>query len=296
MRATPRLLFYRPLASPLHAARAGVSACWALALTAAVLTVAHPLALLALLLGVLLTGALSGVGRELRRALGLAAIIGVPIVVVNVLVSRQGLTVFARLGSLGPFGQGNLTTEALAYGAVVALKLAVVIAITTLASLAIDPDELLRIVRRLSFRSALTASLALRMVPLLGADAQRVAEAQRTRPGGPTRGARARLEVVTAIVSGSLDRAMDVAATLEVRGFASARRARASRRPWSRHDAAYALSAVATLALALGGASALSFVAYPSLHLALGVSTALVCLALVATVAAPALDRRGIAR
>jgi energy-coupling factor transport system permease protein len=296
MRAAPRLLFYRPLASPLHTTRAGVSACWALALTAAVLAVAHPLALFALLLGVLLTGALAGVGRELLRALGLAAIIGVPIVVVNVLVSRQGLTVFARLGSLGPFGQGNLTTEALAYGAVVALKLTVVILLTTLASLAIDPDELLRIVRRLSFRSALTASLALRMVPLLGADAQRVAEAQRTRPGGPPRGARARLAVVTAIVSGSLDRAMDVAATLEVRGFASARRARARPRPWSRHDGAYVLSAVGTLALSLGGAPALSFVAYPSLHLALGVNTALVCLALVATVVAPALDRRGIVR
>jgi energy-coupling factor transport system permease protein len=296
MRAAPRLLFYRPLASPLHTARAGVAACWTLALTAVALIVDHPLALLALLLGVLVTGALSGVGRELPRALALAATIGVPIVVINVLVSREGLTVFARLGSLGPFGQGNLTTEALAYGAVVALKLAVVIVVTTLASLAIDPDELLRLVRRLSFRSALTASLALRMIPLLAADAQRVAEAQRTRPGGTPRGARARLAVVAAIVSGSLDRAMDVAATLEVRGFAVARRARASRRPWSRHDAAYALSAAGALGLALGARSALSFGAYPLLHIELGTNTALVCLALCAVVAAPALDRRGIRR
>jgi energy-coupling factor transport system permease protein len=287
-------MFYTPRASPLHSARAGVAACWAVALTAAVLIVNHPLALLALLLGVLLTGVLSGVGRELPRALVLAAMIGVPIVVINVLVSRQGLTVFARLGSLGPFGQGNLTTEALAYGAVVALKLAVVILITTLASLAIDPDELLRIVRRLSFRSALTASLALRMIPLLAADAQRVAEAQRTRPGGPPRGARARLGVVAAIVSGSLDRAMDVAATLEVRGFAFARRARPARRPWSRHDAAYALSAMAALGLALGGSSAFSFAAYPRLHLALGANTALFCVALFVVIAAPGCDRRGI--
>jgi energy-coupling factor transport system permease protein len=296
VRAAPRLLFFRPLASPLHSARAGVAACWALALTAAALIVDHPLALLALLLGVLLTGVFSGLGRELPRALALAAIVGVPIVVVNVLVSREGLTVFARLGSLGPFGQGNLTTEALAYGAVVALKLAVVILITTLASLAIDPDELLRIVRRFSFRSALTASLALRMVPLLAADAQRLAEAQRTRPGGPPHGARARLSVLTAIVSGSLDRAMDVAATLEVRGFAGARRARPKRRPWSRHDVAYALSGAATFALALAAASALAFHPYPLLHASLGGDTALVCVALAAAVAAPTLDRRGIIR
>ena len=273
-----------------------MSACWALALTAVALVVDHPLALLALVLGVLLTGALSGVGRELRRGPALAALIGVPIVVVNVLVSRQGLTVFARLGSLGPFGQGNLTTEALAYGGVVALKLAVVILITTLASVAIDPDDLLRIARRLSFRSALTASLALRMIPLLAADAQRLAEAQRTRPEGPPRGARARLAVVAAIVSGSLDRALDVAATLEVRGFAVAHRARAGRRPWSRHDFGYALSAAGALALALAAGSALSFGAYPRLHGELGVGTVLVCLALVVVVAAPTLDRRGIHR
>jgi energy-coupling factor transport system permease protein len=296
VRTTPRLLFYRPLASPLHAARAGVSASWVLALTAAALIIDHPLALLALLAGVLLTGALSGVARELPRMLGLAALIGVPIVVINVLVSRQGLTVFARLGSLGPFGQGNLTTEALAYGAVVALKLAVVIVVTTLASLAIDPDELLRIVRRLSFRSALTASLALRMIPLLAADAQRLSEAQRTRPDGPPRSARARLAVVAAILGGSLDRAMDVAATLEVRGFAVARRAPRGGRLWSRHDLAYALSAAGVLALVLGAASKLSFAAYPLLHIQLGAGTALACVALLAVVAAPTCDRRGIRR
>ncbi len=65
------------------------------------------------------------------------------------------------------------------------------------------------------------------MLPLLAADAQRLAEAQRTRPGGAPRGARGQVALLRAIVGGSLDRAMDVAATLEVRGFASARRAAA---------------------------------------------------------------------
>src|SRR3979409_758963 len=101
---------------------------------------------------------------------------------VNLLVSRDGLTVFARLGDLGPFGQGDLTLEAVVFGAVIALKVMLLIVITTLASLTVEPDAMLRIVRRLSFRSALTASLATRMIPVLAADAQRLAEAQRTRP------------------------------------------------------------------------------------------------------------------
>src|SRR4029079_7488728 len=107
-----------------------------------------------------------GWGGRLARATRAAAIVWVPIVLVNVLVSREGLTVFARLGDLGPFGQGNLTGEAVVYRGVIAGKVMMLILVTTLASLAVDPDETLRIVRRLSFRSALTASLATRMVPV----------------------------------------------------------------------------------------------------------------------------------
>jgi energy-coupling factor transport system permease protein len=215
-------LFYRRLPTPLHAARAGVGALWVASLSAAALLLFHPLALAALTLAVLGAAAGVGVGREVTRALRTAAIVALPIVTVNVLVSREGLTVFARLGDLGPFGQGDLTVEALVYGAVIALKVTLLILIMTLASLAIDPDELLRALRRFSFRSALTASLATRMVPLLAADAQRLAEAQRTRPGGAPGGARGRVLLLGALVGGSLDRAMDVAATLELRGFATA--------------------------------------------------------------------------
>ncbi len=212
---------------------------------AAVLVLFHPLVLLVLLLAVFGAGAAAGVRAPLARALRTAAIVSIPIVVINVLVSRDGLTVFARLGDLGPFGQGDLTVEALVYGAVIALKVTLLILVTTLASLTVDPDELLRGVRRLSFRSALTASLAVRMIPLLAADSQRISEAQRTRPGGTPSGARARVALLGAVVGGSLDRAMDVAATLELRGFAAAGRApgatdgsslrRRRRRPFTRH-------------------------------------------------------------
>src|SRR5438105_9204546 len=155
------LFFYVRRSSPLHAARAGVGASWALAISSAALVLSHPLALLALLGGVLGGAAGACVWRELRRALALALVVAVPIVLVNVLVSRGGLTVFARLGDLGPFGQGDLTVEALAYGGLIALKVTLVILVIALASLTVDPDELLRVVRRFSFRAALTASIAM---------------------------------------------------------------------------------------------------------------------------------------
>jgi energy-coupling factor transport system permease protein len=137
-------LFYRHRASPLHAARASVGAVWAFALIAAALILFDPIALGALTLAVLGAGANAGVGGQLARTLRLAVLVALPIVLINVLVSRQGLTVFARLGDLGPFGQGDLTVEAVVYGAVIALKVTLLILITTLASLSVDPDELLR--------------------------------------------------------------------------------------------------------------------------------------------------------
>jgi energy-coupling factor transport system permease protein len=300
------LLFYRRLASPLHAARAGIGAVWALALTAAALILYNPLPLGVLALVMLGAAAGAGVGRQLVGTLRTAVIVGLPIVVINVLASRQGLTVFARLGNLGPFGQGDLTVEAVVYGAVIALKVTLLMLITTLASLTVDPDELLRRFRRLSFRSALTASLATRMIPVLGADAQRLAEAQRTRAEDPARGVRGRIALLSAIVGGSLERAMEVAATLELRGFAVAtERKRRSRRaesrlkqPWSRHDLAFFSSAFAVIALALVGrlSGAASFAAYPLLKMQIDGGTWALCAALIAAVLFPFIDRRGIDR
>jgi energy-coupling factor transport system permease protein len=193
--------------------------------------------------------------------------------------------------------------------------------ITTLASLAVDPDELLRGFRRFSFRSALTASLATRMIPVLGADAQRLAEAQRTRPEDPARGVRGRVALLGAIVGGSLERAMEVAATLELRGFAVAVEGRSGSgrlrlpgsrtgrlkphgsarrvgRPWSRHDFAFLGSALAVLALAVAGrlTGAAAFETYPLVKMQIDAGTFALCAALGAAILLPFADRRGIDR
>jgi energy-coupling factor transport system permease protein len=328
MSAAARMFVYKRLASPLHGARAGVGALWCVALALSALASDSPIVLSLVLGAIVVAAALAGVGRELARSLRIAAIVAVPIVAVNVLVSREGLTVFARLGDLGPFGQGDLTIEALVYGATIALKVTILTMATTLASLAVDPDELLRAARRLSFRSALTASLATRMLPVLAGDARRLADAQRTRPpGSVTRGgngrhlcryagscvegpplsppshlsrayahAHARTTLVSAVVASSLDRALDVAATLELRGFAHGRRAPRQRRAWSRHDLAFATSAAALAALTLAArlADIAPFRIYPEVHAgapggALALGSALVLIALL-----PFADRRGI--
>ena len=278
---------YLRRASPLHAARASIGAAYCGALVFAALVISDPLVLGVLALAVLGAGAGAGVGGRVARSLYLSAPMALLIVAVNALVSRGGLTVLARLGDGGPLGQLDITLEAVAYGAKAALVLIVILAGAALASAAVDPDQLLRSLRRVSFRSALTATIATRMVPLLALDARRIGEAQRCRPnpGG-------RLAVMRAITANVLDRSLDIAATLEVRGYGAARRPTRARRPWSRHDLAFAASATAIVGLALALPAPFSF--YPVIHGSFGAWTFVLAGALAFAALAPFLQRRGI--
>jgi energy-coupling factor transport system permease protein len=288
-------------ASPLRAARAPVAAGYACALVTAVLSFEHPLALLALGAAILAAGTLAGCGRALARG----ALLGLPfalvIALVNPLVAREGLDVVLRLGEAGPLGQLDVTRESLVFGAILGLRaLLVVLAGGSLLAASVDFDELLRHFRRISARSALTAALAVRLVPVLGRDARRLADACRCRPGAPPRpSAAARLQIVRAVATGAMDRALDVAATLELRGYATPAAAGGARRapePWSRHDLAFAASAIGLLALAAGArlTGVAAFRAYPTTQLSLGGREWLLAAALLVVALLPFADRRGI--
>ena len=211
---------------------------------------------------------------------------------------REGLTVFARLGDWGVLGQVNLTVEAVVYGLVLALRLLVVTLACLLVVCAADPDELLFSFRRISPHSALTAALTTRLIPVLGADARRLAEAQRCRPDGGARGVRGKLAVLRATVAGALDRSLDVAAVLEMRGYGTARPARRSSRELSRHDLAFAAAgAVIVLIAATASASgAASFTAYPLLHLDVTWEVLALAALLILVALLPFTDRRGVER
>jgi energy-coupling factor transport system permease protein len=283
---------YRRRASPLHSARAAAGCGYCLALAVAALMLEDPIALGAVILALLGAGAAAGVGRELRRALLFALPLAILIVIVNALLTRDGLTVIVRLGRLPVLGHTDITLEATAYGAILGVRAIALILCGALYTAAIDPDEVLRLFRRVSFRSALTATLATRMVPVLMRDSRRLADAQRCRPGPPP----SRVALVRAASSGVLDRALDVAAALEVRGYGSVRRPPRVRRPYSRHDVAFGAAAVAVPALAIAtrAAGLASFHAYPSLRVDAGPQTLVVSAALVVCALLPFADRKGI--
>jgi energy-coupling factor transport system permease protein len=218
--------------------------------------------------------------------------VAVTIAAVNALVTRDGLTVILRLGDLPLLGHTDITLEATVYGAILGLRAIALILCGVLYTTAVDPDEMLALFRRVSFRSALSASLATRMVPVLMRDARRLTDAQRCRPGPPP----SRLALMRAACHGVLDRALDVAAALEVRGYAVAQRPARGRAPYSRHDLGFggAAAVVVGVAVLARAAGAVPFSAYPSLQAPAGAGAWAVAVALVAVALAPFADRRGL--
>ena len=279
---------YRRRATPLHGARAGAAAgfCAAFALVPALYE--HPVVLVAAGAGVFVAAAAAGVTREVRRATLIGLPIAIVIALLNPIVSQNGETLLVRGWEI--LGQRfDITLEAVVFGLVAGLRVLVLIAAFGLFNAVVDPDELLRAVRRVSYRSALTASLATRLVPVLVRDAGRMGEAARCRARPAPRTAVAR-----AAIASALDRAVDVAAALELRGYGSAKKPPRRHRPWSRHDLRVAAGAVVIAGLAAGGriAGVGEFSPYPSLEMASGAAEAALAMALVACGAIPFAGRR----
>jgi energy-coupling factor transport system permease protein len=264
------------------------------ALACAALLLSSPVALGAVVVSIIGAGVAAGLGPEMRRAAPLAVSLAIVIALINALVTRNGLTVIVRLGDLPVLGHTDVTLEATVYGAILGLRAVALIMCGALYTAAVDPDEVLKLFRRISFRSALTATLATRMVPVLVRDARRLTDAQRCRPGRPP----SRVALMRAATSGVLDRALDVAAALEVRGYGQPGRPPSGRRPWSRHDLAFAASAVGVLALSVAARvfDLAPFSAYPSLHAPVGAGTVAIALAIMACALLPFADRRGVQR
>jgi energy-coupling factor transport system permease protein len=207
------------------------------------------------------------VGCEVGNALRWSLFFALLIVIVNPLVYAGGDTLLVR-GDAVLGHRFDITLEALVQGVLAGLRIVVIVGAFGLFTAAVDPDALLRLFRRVSYRSALTASLTTRLVPVLARDATRRGDAARCRPEPPGRLASVRLAL-----AGSLDRAVDVAAALEVRGYALAGKpARDPRARWSRHDVRVALATALMVSVAVGArvAGVGEVEIYPRIDLAAG--------------------------
>ena len=138
-------------------------------------------------------------------------------------------------------GQLDVTSEELRNGIFQGLRLTAVALAFAAYALLLDHD---RLVQSAAFarRSVLAIALATRLVPTLERDASGLVEALRGR-GVEVTGLRGRARLLSPLLAGSLERAMNLAEAMEARGYGRRGATRAPRPGWG---------AVERLALAAG--------------------------------------------
>jgi energy-coupling factor transport system permease protein len=280
-------LAYTPRHTPLGDAGALAASVYLGSFLVVAFAFSNPIVLAGAGAAVLVAGIAARAARALRASARWGLSLGVFIVAINGLVAQRGDTVIVHGLWLPLLGATDVSAEALADGAVLGLRILVVLMAFAVHSACVDPDRVLRLLRPLARRSALTATLIARLVPLAAADHARLAEAAALR--GPGAAPVGRAVLARRLVAGSLDRSVDVAATLELRGYAhGAPRAAAGTRR-SRHDGPFvavggAVAAGALIAAALGVGS---FDPYPSIAIDTGASTLALALLLPLAAALP---------
>jgi energy-coupling factor transport system permease protein len=288
---------YTPRPGPLQSASAGAAVSYLGALVAVAFLYSNPVVLAATGAAAVIAGVLAGAGAAVRSALRMGLTLALLIVVVNGLVVDRGETVLLRLGEWPLLGRVDVTAEALAAGAVIGLRAAVAMVAFAVYSACVDPDRVLRALRPLAGRSALTATLISRLVPVAAADASRLRDAGRLR--GPAAAPLGRAALARRLLAGSLDRAVDVAATLELRGYSlEPNRAQAtSTTPWwgkcrkrrSRFDRRFYATGALVLVAAIAGkfAGADTFSEYPAVQVGLAPPTLILSVLLLLSGLAP---------
>jgi energy-coupling factor transport system permease protein len=278
---------YTPRPGPLQGASPGAAVVYLGSLAAVAFLYSSPIVLVASGAGLVLAGRLAGARAAVRAALWMGLTLALLIVVVNALVVSRGETVLARLGEWPLLGRVDVTAEAIAEGAVLGLRAAVVMVAFAVYSACVDPDRVLRALRPIAGRSALTATLVSRLVPVAAADAARLRDAAELR--GPAAAPVGRAPLARRLLAGSLDRAVDVAATLELRGYSLDAPRAEYLRSRSRYDRRFYAIGGTVLAAAIAGEllGAGAFHAYPTIQFADGAYTLVLSALLVLSGLAP---------
>jgi energy-coupling factor transport system permease protein len=138
----------------------------------------------------------------------------------NLLTSHLGETVLAHIPRWFPLIGGAMTAEALVYGAINGLVLAVLFTAFVVLNRAVPVRDLIRLVPRAFYPVAVVISIAVTFVPETLRQLQQIREAQMIR-GHRMRGPRDWLPLFMPLLVGGLERALQLAEAMTARGFSS---------------------------------------------------------------------------
>lgn len=134
------------------------------------------------------------------------------------LTSHYGNSVLFRLPEAWPIVGGPITLEAILYGLTGGLALVTLLLIFAAFNVAVDQARLLRMTPGFIYGAGVVSGIAVAFVPQMVASWQSIREAQQVR-GHKVRGLRDILPLVMPLLVTALERAMQLAESMEARGF-----------------------------------------------------------------------------
>ena len=199
---------------------------WALSAAISAFLVHNPfyLAIIALAawLVYLTAGQGSGLAQSWRGLLKLGALVWLLTIPFNAAMVHLGTHVLFRLPVGWPLVGGNITLEAVVYGAVSGLRLWVLLLVFAAFNISVDASQLLRLTPAFLYQAGVVTSIALTFMPRMLTSAQEIREAQQIR-GHRFRGWRDLLPLIMPLLTTSLERAIQLAESMESRGFGGGR-------------------------------------------------------------------------
>jgi energy-coupling factor transport system permease protein len=210
----------------------------------------------------------TGVGlRRMRGLITGVALIAAFAVVLNFASAHLGATVLFALPDQIPALGGPYTLEALAFGATGGLTVAAAILAAAPFSLLLASHEVMDALPAALSRTGTAIAASLNLVPSVAASFLQVTEAQRLRGWRP-RGPRSWSEIVVPVVLTSVEGSIQLAESMEARGFGSGPRTTVEARGMQRNDwlligASGSALAIFLISQAMGWAA--PWYAYPSL-------------------------------
>ncbi len=233
-----------------------------------------------------------------RIYLVVGTMIGIGVMMLNPFVQANGDLILFALPDI-PIFDLQVTLEEVLAGAALGLRAFAVTVIIGAVLAHIDPDRLLALASRLLPRSALTASIAARMLPTLERDAVALSETARLRGrslrhGGWRARARTAGALAVPLVGSALERSLDTAEAMAARGYGAGPRTRMAEPSWGRRDRGLALLCVPMVGLAgmtIGGVVA-PYRFFPTLDPLLDGAAPIVAIAVLVTAAVGAAGLR----
>jgi energy-coupling factor transport system permease protein len=213
---------------------------WGIAASFPALVSRNPFLLVELLVIVLMIRMLVHVPGEWNWIIRIATVFAAISILFNVLTVHSGDKVISSLPSGWPIVGGDLTWNALIYGAVSGVAILLMVLIWTLVAAHLHWTELLHHVPGKLAPLAVAGSVAWSYLPRMQETLQDIRESQRSR-GYQENRVRDLPAIIVPLLAGGLERALMTAEVLETRGFGGS--------PVSRRGLAPALRLVAGLVL-----------------------------------------------